>query len=158
MAAGARSFPGTAFARPMMAAGETNEFCSEDRLMTRLMRPAWFVLLLCLSLPGFAGTDNAKVLYEKGADAEARQNYEQAYDYFKQAYALKPRDLKYRASYERIRFLRRCLARAPRTDCARCRQTRRGAVGIPEGARNRSFLFHRAAGTAAHAADDQGTG
>ncbi|MGB9071508.1 MAG: cohesin domain-containing protein [Terriglobales bacterium] len=72
--------------------------------MTRLMRPAWIVLLLCLSLPGFAGTDNAKALWEKGVDAEARQNYEQAYDYFKQAYALKPRDLRYRASYERNRF------------------------------------------------------
>ena len=70
--------------------------------MTRLM--AWFVLLLCLSLPAFAANDSAKALYEKGVDSEARQNYEQAFDYFKQAYALKPRDLRYRASYERTRF------------------------------------------------------
>jgi general secretion pathway protein D len=70
--------------------------------MTRLM--AWFVLLLCLNLPAFAGTDSAKAVYEKGADAEARQNYEQAFDYFKQAFALKPKDLKYRAAYERTRF------------------------------------------------------
>ncbi|MBI1741365.1 MAG: type II and III secretion system protein [Acidobacteriales bacterium] len=72
--------------------------------MTRLTRPALFVVLLCLSLLAFAA-DQAKLLYEKGADAEARQNYEQAYDYFKQAFALKPKDLKYRASYERTRFL-----------------------------------------------------
>jgi general secretion pathway protein D len=72
--------------------------------MTRLMRPAWFVLLLCLSLPVFARADSAKALYEKGADAEARQNYEQAFDYFKQAFALKPKDLKYRTAYERSRF------------------------------------------------------
>ncbi len=71
--------------------------------MTRLTRPALFLLLLCLSLPAFA--DQAKSLYEKGADAEARQNYEQAYDYYKQAFALKPKDLKFRASYERTRFL-----------------------------------------------------
>jgi general secretion pathway protein D len=71
--------------------------------MTRLTRPALLLVLLCLSLPAFA--DQAKTLYDKGSDAEARQNYEQAYDYYKQAYALKPKDLKYRASYERTRFL-----------------------------------------------------
>jgi general secretion pathway protein D len=70
--------------------------------MRRLTRPV-LCLLLCLSLPAFA--DQAKTLWEKGADAEARQNYEQAYDYYRQAYAIKPRDLKYRASYERTRFL-----------------------------------------------------
>src|SRR5882724_5438973 len=79
------------------------EIFTEDRLMTRLTRPALFLVLLCLSLPALA--DQAKTLYEKGADAEARQNYEQAYDFYKQAYALKPKDLKYRASYERTRFL-----------------------------------------------------
>jgi general secretion pathway protein D len=71
--------------------------------MRRLTRPALLVVLLCLSLPAFA--DHAKSLYAKGVDAEARQNYEQAYDYFKQAFALRPKDLKYRASYERTRFL-----------------------------------------------------
>src|ERR1700681_724766 len=78
----------------------------EDRLMRRLIRPALFVLLLlCLRLPDFAKTvDSAKALYEKGQDAEARQNYEQAFDYFKEAYNLKPKDLRYRTSYERARF------------------------------------------------------
>jgi general secretion pathway protein D len=71
--------------------------------MTRLTRPALLLVLLWLSVPVFA--DQAKTLYDKGADAEARQNYEQAYDYFKQAFALKPKDLKYRTSYERTRFL-----------------------------------------------------
>src|ERR1700681_3151682 len=79
----------------------------EDRLMRRLIRPALFVLLLlCLRLPNFAKTvDSAKALYEKGQDAEARQNYEQAFDYFKQAYNLKPKDLRYRTAFERTRFL-----------------------------------------------------
>jgi len=44
-------------------------------------------------------------MYEKGQDAEARQNYEQAFDYFKQAYNLKPKDLRYRTAFERNRFL-----------------------------------------------------
>jgi len=74
--------------------------------MRRLIFPALFVLLLlCLRLP-VAGksNDSAKSLYEKGADAEARQNYEQAFDYFKQAYNLKPKDLRYRTAFERTRF------------------------------------------------------
>jgi len=70
--------------------------------MRCLTRPV-LCLLLCLSLPAFA--DQAKTLYEKGADAEARQNYEQAFDYYKQAYALKPKELRYRTSFERTRFL-----------------------------------------------------
>src|SRR5712671_5655815 len=79
----------------------------EDCLMRRLIRPALFVLLLlCLRLPDFAKTvDSAKALYDKGQDAEARQNYEQAFDYFKQAYNLKPKDLRYRTAFERNRFL-----------------------------------------------------
>jgi general secretion pathway protein D len=75
--------------------------------MRRLIRPALFgLLLLCLNLPAFAKKiDSAKALYDKGQDAEARQNYEQAFDYFKQAYNLKPRDLRYRTAFERNRFL-----------------------------------------------------
>src|SRR5271166_2487159 len=70
--------------------------------MRRLIRPAVLVLLL---LPVFAkSVDSAKALYEKGQDAEARQNYEQAFDYFKQAYNLKPKDLRYRTAFERTRF------------------------------------------------------
>jgi general secretion pathway protein D len=74
--------------------------------MRRLIRPALFVLLLlCLRLPVLARhDDSAKTFYEKGADAEARQNYEQAFDYFKQAYNLKPKDLRYRTAFERTRF------------------------------------------------------
>src|ERR1700686_2281620 len=75
--------------------------------MRSLIRPALFVLLLlCLKLPDFAkSVDSAKGLYEKGQDAEARQNYEKAFDYFKQAYNLKPKDLRYRTAFERTRFL-----------------------------------------------------
>ena len=44
-------------------------------------------------------------MFNKGKDAEARQNYEAAFDFYKQAYEQKPKDLAYRASYERTRFL-----------------------------------------------------
>jgi general secretion pathway protein D len=63
------------------------------------------MLALCLQVFLFAkSVDSARVLYDKGADAEARQNYEQAFDYYKQAYNERPKDLRYRASYERSRF------------------------------------------------------
>src|SRR5256885_3875237 len=72
--------------------------------MKRLIRPAAIVMLIvAITLP--AAADKAKSLYNKGKDAEARQNYEQAYDYYKQAYELKPKDIQFRASYERTRFL-----------------------------------------------------
>src|ERR1035441_6690491 len=81
------------------------KFC-EDCLMRRLIFSALFVLLLlCLRPPVFAKGDSAKAAYAKGTDAEARQNYEQAFDYFKQAYSLKPKDLRYRTAFERTRFL-----------------------------------------------------
>src|SRR5579871_1193948 len=71
--------------------------------MRRLVRPASYLLLVALTLPAFA-TDKAKTLYEKGQDAEARQHYEEAYDFYKQAYDLRPKDLRYRASFEHSRF------------------------------------------------------
>jgi general secretion pathway protein D len=61
------------------------------------------LLVLAVTLP--AAADHAKDLWSKGQDAEARQNYEAAYDFYKQAYDLKPKDLRYRASYERTKFL-----------------------------------------------------
>ena len=72
--------------------------------MKPFIRPAALLLLvaaLCLPL----AADQAKSLFDKGEDAEARQNYEAAYDDYKQAYNLQPKNLRYRAAYERLRFL-----------------------------------------------------
>jgi len=72
--------------------------------MRRAIRPAAILLLVAaISLPGIS--ESAKSLYNKGKDAEAKQNYEQAYEYYKQAYDQKPEDLAMRASFERLRFL-----------------------------------------------------
>jgi general secretion pathway protein D len=49
--------------------------------------------------------DNSKALFQKGQDAEVCQNYEAAYNYFKQAYELKPQEISYRLAYTRTRFL-----------------------------------------------------
>ncbi len=74
-------------------------------MKTRLIRPAAIILLVVAVTLPIGAADSAKSLYNKGKDAEARQNYEAAYDFYRQAYDLKPRDLAYRTSYERTRFL-----------------------------------------------------
>jgi len=71
--------------------------------MPRLIRPA-MIGLLVVAITLAAAASSASSLFKKGKDAEARQNYEQAYEYYKQAYDLKPKDLAYRAAYERLRF------------------------------------------------------
>jgi general secretion pathway protein D len=72
--------------------------------MKRAFRPALAILLLCgLILPSSA--ESSKSLYKKGELAEARQNYEQAYDFYKKAYDQTPQDVSYRSAYERLRFL-----------------------------------------------------
>jgi general secretion pathway protein D len=70
--------------------------------MRRPMRPAGLLLLALIALPAFA--DKAKDLFLKGQDAEARQNYEAAYDLYRQAFDLKPKDLRYKAALQRARF------------------------------------------------------
>jgi general secretion pathway protein D len=70
--------------------------------MRRLMPAAVVLLVVVAILPAIA--DKAKTIYEKGQDAEARQNYVGAYEFYKEAYELKPKDLRYRSSFERMRF------------------------------------------------------
>jgi len=70
--------------------------------MRRLKPAAVLLLVVVIILPAIA--DKAKSLYEKGQDAEAREKYEAAYDLYKQAYDLKPKDLRYKSSFERMRF------------------------------------------------------
>ena len=62
------------------------------------------VLLLSFGMPP-AVAESAKSLFNKGADAEARQDYEAAYDFYSKAWQEKPGELKYRAAAQRTRFL-----------------------------------------------------
>src|SRR3984893_5272800 len=72
--------------------------------MKRLIRAA-ATLLLVLAVTQAIATDKAKTLYNKGKDAEARENYQQAYDYYKQAWGLEPTELAYKGASHRLRFL-----------------------------------------------------
>jgi general secretion pathway protein D len=72
--------------------------------MKPVLRPGLaFLFIIALVLPSSA--ESARSLYSKGKIAEARQNYEQAYDFYKQAYDQRPQDISYRSAYERLRFL-----------------------------------------------------
>ncbi|HEX3584679.1 MAG TPA: cohesin domain-containing protein [Candidatus Angelobacter sp.] len=52
-----------------------------------------------------SAAESAKSLFQKGVKAEARQDYEAAFDFYKAAYQQKPEDLKYRVPFERTRLL-----------------------------------------------------
>jgi general secretion pathway protein D len=78
---------------------------TKDEFMRSVLRPVALVLLLVFAVTLAPAADKAKELYAKAQDAEARQNYETAFDFYKQAYDLKPKDLRYRAAYERVKFL-----------------------------------------------------
>ena len=60
------------------------------------------LIALLATIPVLA--DKASTLYQRARDAEARQDYEQAYDLYKQAYELKPKDLRYRTDFERTKM------------------------------------------------------
>jgi general secretion pathway protein D len=72
--------------------------------MRRLLRPATLLLVvLVVTLP--AAADKAHSLWNKGKDAEQRQDYERAFEYYQEAFRLKPKDLRYRTAYEHTKFL-----------------------------------------------------
>lgn len=62
------------------------------------------VLVICLLAPLMLHAESSDSLYKKGKQAEAAQNYETAYDFYKQAYDKNPKDLRYRTAFERSRF------------------------------------------------------
>jgi general secretion pathway protein D len=73
--------------------------------MKRLIRMAGALSLLALTFTFLAfAADQAAKAYKLGVDAEARNDYLKAYEGYKQAYELKPKEIKYRAAYTRIRF------------------------------------------------------
>lgn len=68
----------------------------------KLIGSAVLVVALLLSvLPAYA--KSASALYRRGQDAEARQDYVAAYNFYEQAYRMKPKELSYRTAMSRMR-------------------------------------------------------
>ncbi len=61
--------------------------------------------ILFLFAAFLSAAESAHSLFQKGAKAEARQDYEAAFEFYKAAYQQKPDDLRYRVPYERTRML-----------------------------------------------------
>ena len=73
--------------------------------MRRWKRVGMVVLVAILATIPAAAAESAKSLFKKGQDAEVRQNYEAAYNFYQQAYQQKPREMSYRVAMTRTRFL-----------------------------------------------------
>jgi len=59
------------------------------------------MLILAITAPAYS--DQAKAAYARGARAESQTHYDAAFEAYKEAYALKPKDSKYIAAYLRLR-------------------------------------------------------
>jgi general secretion pathway protein D len=57
-----------------------------------------------LTPPVLAKSESASKFYKRGQAAEAKEDIETAYEDYYKAYQLKPTDLRYKTSYERLRF------------------------------------------------------
>ena len=74
----------------------------ETGAMINRQRLAMWIVVAALSLPAYA--DRASDAYNHGVRAERQQNYDGAYEYYKQAHTAAPNDGKYLAAYMRTRF------------------------------------------------------
>ena len=63
------------------------------------------IVLVVLAVTMPLGAESAHSAYNKGVDAEKRQDYERAFEYYQEAYRQKPKDLRYRTAYEHTKFL-----------------------------------------------------
>src|SRR5260370_26930144 len=59
------------------------------------------ILIMAVSAPTYS--DQAKAAYTRGVRAESQTQYDAAYEAYKEAYALKPKDPKYMTAYLRLR-------------------------------------------------------
>jgi general secretion pathway protein D len=68
-------------------------------------RITWLLLVVAVLVISAAAAESAKSLYNKGRQAEARQDYINAFEAYRQAYDQKPTEVRYRVAYQRTRFL-----------------------------------------------------
>lgn len=73
--------------------------------MRQFPRITSLLLIVVFSVAVASAGESARSLYNKGRNAEARQDYINAFEAYRQAYDQKPTDIKYRIAYQRTRFL-----------------------------------------------------
>jgi general secretion pathway protein D len=66
---------------------------------------SWMLLAaVLLSVAGSAHAQSAGTWNKRGVNAEAREDYDAAFEAYRQAHLKKPKDLRYQTHYERMRF------------------------------------------------------
>src|SRR6266850_2631156 len=78
-----------------------SRFCGGSNDMMHLRVVLASILILAINAPAYS--DQAKAAYARGVHAESKTQYDAAYEAYKEAYALKPKDAKYVAAYLRLR-------------------------------------------------------
>ena len=73
-------------------------------LARTLLATASIALLLCLFLGISASAQSAKTWNKRGQDARTREDYDAAYEAFRQAHLKKPADLRYKTHFESSKF------------------------------------------------------
>ena len=61
-------------------------------------------LIIILSVPVMGHADQANADYKRGVQAEANNKYDEAFQAYSQAHALKPKDARYFTAFTRMRF------------------------------------------------------
>jgi general secretion pathway protein D len=79
--------------------------CSPERVgLNDMIRPrVLLALILCLALCMPTYADQASAAFKRGVRAESKNQRDAAFEAYKQAYALKPKEPKYAAAYLRVR-------------------------------------------------------
>jgi len=87
--------------------GRGNTYISKLKLSTCAVRALSLILYVsCLAgvEPVVAHAQSAGTWNKRGQEAEVRQDYDAAYEAYRQALLKKPKDLRYKAHYERMKF------------------------------------------------------
>ncbi len=79
-------------------------WCGSLRVSKRGIRCILLVLMFSGLLHVGAKAQSAAAWNKRGQDAETRQDYDAAFEAFRQAHLKKPADLRYRTRYERMRY------------------------------------------------------
>lgn len=94
------------FAHTGAKGGVTNRMMSNKSKMGRRHAFAAVVMVGSLLLPTAAAVAQSASTWEKrGQEAETREDYDAAFEAYRQARLLKPKDLRYKTHFERVRFM-----------------------------------------------------
>src|SRR5437899_2322018 len=74
------------------------------KLQTRAAQVLSIIFFVTAVTVGTADAQSAKSFYKKGQDAELHQDWDAAYEAYRQATLKNPKDLRYKTHYETMRF------------------------------------------------------